>query len=292
LGLGHHALDAFGIVTGRGRSPRPISTRIMRRVRLVSPSSRRERQRSDVRQTHRLPVRRTAPYATLRFVNTLGLVTSRSDRVVARREHWDAAYVDRGAEGVSWFQKEPRFSLELFDALGITSSTAVIDIGGGASRLVDRLVQRGYEDLTVLDLSDAALEAAQRRLPAGAAVRWIHQDLLTWKPDRRWDVWHDRAVFHFLVDPDDQDRYLRLLRSVISPDGAVVIATFASDGPDYCSGLPVARYSADRLAALLGETFAVVEERREIHTTPAGVRQPFTWIAARSMSTRPTFLTN
>jgi len=211
-------------------------------------------------------------------------MTSRSPDFDKRQDHWDAAYMVRGIESVSWFQEEPRISLELFDVLGIKTHAAVIDIGGGASPLVDRLLRRGYKDLTVLDVSRAALEAARLKLPADAPVTWIHQDLLAWQPDRQYDVWHDRAVFHFLVDPGDQALYRKLLQSALTPDGVVVLATFAPDGPEYCSGLPVGRYSASSLAAVLGQTFTIVEERREIHTTPAGVRQPFTWIAARVAS--------
>lgn len=211
-------------------------------------------------------------------------MSSRPRELFERQAHWDAAYVTRGADGVSWFQRDPRISLELFESLGVTTSAAVIDVGGGASVLVDQLVGRGYEDLTVLDVSRAALQVAQRRLPVDAPVTWIHHDLLTWEPERNYDVWHDRAVFHFLVDPVEQDRYMRLLRSVLSAEGAVVLAAFAADGPDHCSGLPVVRFSAADLAAALGETFTVVEDRREIHTTPAGAHQPFTWLAARGRS--------
>lgn len=166
-------------------------------------------------------------------------MSSRPRELFERQAHWDAAYVTRGADGVSWFQRDPRISLELFESLGVTTSAAVIDVGGGASVLVDQLVGRGYEDLTVLDVSRAALQVAQRRLPVDAPVTWIHHDLLTWEPERNYDVWHDRAVFHFLVDPVEQDRYMRLLRSVLSAEGAVVLAAFAADGPDHCSGRPI-----------------------------------------------------
>ena len=201
-----------------------------------------------------------------------------------RAQHWDDTYVRRGTEGVSWFQAVPTTSLHLIDVLGIPPAAAVIDVGGGASSLVDRLVARGFTDLTVLDISDIALAAARARVGDRAPVSWVHEDVLAWRPQRRFALWHDRAVFHFLVEPSDQQRYLATLRAALAPAGAAIIATFAPDGPDRCSGLPVARYSADDLSALLGDAFAVVEASREEHTTPTGALQPFTWVAARLAS--------
>ena len=197
-----------------------------------------------------------------------------------RAKHWDDTYARRGTEGVSWFQAVPTTSLRLIDVLGIPPAAAVIDVGGGASSLVDHLVARGFTDLTVLDISDIALVAARDRVGRRAPVSWVHQDVLAWRPQRRFALWHDRAVFHFLVNPADQQGYLATVRAALAPAGAAIIATFAPDGPDHCSGLPVARYSADDLAALLGDAFAVVEASREEHTTPTGALQPFTWVAA------------
>jgi trans-aconitate methyltransferase len=177
-------------------------------------------------------------------------------------------------------------SLELIEVLGLPLDTAVLDVGGGASILVDALVERGFSDVSVLDVSATALELARRRLgaaPTGAAssVHWLHEDLLVWQPARRYDLWHDRAVFHFLVEPEQRDRYVNLLCEAVHPGGCVIIATFAPDGPESCSGLPVARYGADDLARVL-DGFEVVATRGEQHRTPAGVVQPFTWIVARS----------
>jgi trans-aconitate methyltransferase len=194
--------------------------------------------------------------------------------------HWDAAYGSRGARGVSWSEDEPRTSLQLIDALSVDRHAPVIDVGGGASRLVHRLIELGYDDLTVLDISSAALDASRDALPADAPVTWIHDDVLAWHPLRNYGLWHDRALFHFLVDPDERSSYLARLRAAVAPGGAVILATFAPDGPDHCSGLPVARYAASELAAVLPGGWRVVEERREVHVTPAGVSQPFTWIAA------------
>ena len=201
-----------------------------------------------------------------------------------RAKHWDDTYVRRGTEGVSWFQAVPTTSLHLIDVLGIPPAAAVIDVGGGASSLVDRLVARGFTDLTVLDISDIALAAARARIGDRAPVSWVHEDVLAWRPQRRFALWHDRAVFHFLIEPSDQQRYLAALSAALAPAGATILATFAPDGPDHCSGLPVARYSADDLSALLGDAFAVVEASREEHTTPTGALQPFTWVAARLAS--------
>ena len=172
----------------------------------------------------------------------------------------------------------------MIDVLGIAPAARVIDVGGGAASLVDQLIARGFTDLTVLDISQVALTAARARVGHQAPVSWVHEDVLTWRPRQRFDLWHDRAVFHFLVDPADQQRYLATVRATLAPAGAVIIATFASDGPDHCSGLPVARYSAEDLTALLGNAFTVVDTSREEHTTPAGARQSFTWVAARRAS--------
>ena len=199
-----------------------------------------------------------------------------------RARHWDAAYQALGIAGVSWFQPEPTLSLELIERLGITPDTAVIDIGGGASSLVDHLLNRGFTDVSVLDISKAALEEGRRRVGTSSAVTWLHEDLLSWGPSRRFGLWHDRAVFHFLTDEADRNRYVELLASRIEAGGALIMATFAKDGPEYCSGFRVARYSSDDLVNLLGSGFHAVEVRRELHTTPGGVVQPFTCVAARA----------
>ncbi len=198
-----------------------------------------------------------------------------------RADHWNAAYLTRGMEGVSWFQAEPTRSLDLIRVLEIAPSTSVIDVGGGASVLVDRLLASGFTDVTLLELSSAALKASRERIGKSDQVTWLPEDILTWKPDKHYGLWHDRAVFHFLTDPSERQRYLETMWSAIEPGGKLAIATFADDGPEYCSGLPVARYSADDLLAVLGDRFEVQETQRELHTTPAGTTQPFTWLAGR-----------
>lgn len=198
-----------------------------------------------------------------------------------RARYWDSAYAGAGARGVSWFEDTPRVSLELIGVLGLARDAAVIDVGGGASTLVDRLVEAGFTDVSVLDVSAAALAEARQRLGDTTAVTWLNQDLLLWNPERRFDLWHDRAVFHFLVAPEDREAYLRALQSAVVPGGHVVLAAFAPDGPESCSGLPVVRYSANDVVRLLGGGFELVETRREEHVTPRGAKQPLTWVAGR-----------
>ncbi len=145
--------------------------------------------------------------------------------------------------------------------------------------LVDRLLSDGFDDVTVLDISEVALATARKRIGETDRVAWLHEDVLAWKPDRRYGLWHDRAVFHFLTSPHDRDAYLKTMASALRAGALVVVATFAGDGPEYCSGLPVARYTVDDLVAVLGNGFCPRLTRREEHITPAGVLQPFTWVA-------------
>jgi trans-aconitate methyltransferase len=197
-----------------------------------------------------------------------------------RAEHWDGRYAAAGATGVSWHQEHAPTSVELMDAVGRTRDTAILDVGGGASTLVDDLLAEGQRDVTVLDVSASALDLARRRLGDRPEVTWVVTDLLDWTPPRRWDLWHDRAVLHFLVDAGDRARYVALLREALRPGGAFVIGTFAADGPTHCSGLPVLRYAPADLADLLGDV-TILEQRREVHHTPGGIPQPFTWLAGK-----------
>ena len=198
--------------------------------------------------------------------------------------HWEAVYESNSPDAVSWYQSEPTVSLELIDALGVSPNAAVIDVGSGASILVDRLLTRGFTDMSVLDISEAALRTSRHRVGEDAAeVHWIVGDLLAWEPPRRYDLWHDRAVLHFLIG-SDVAIYRATVEWAVAPGGSVILATFAPDGPECCSGLPVTRYSTAELAAVLGDGFEVVVHRREAHRTPGGAEQPFTWIAARRTS--------
>ena len=193
-----------------------------------------------------------------------------------RQAHWENVYRTKGEAEVSWFQESPALSLDLLRLAGATPQSAIIDVGGGASRLVDTLVSEGYEDVTVLDLSAAALAAAQARLGGKASrAHWLVADATTWEPSRTYDLWHDRAAFHFLTDPQDQAAYVARLKRALRSDGRVIIGSFALDGPEKCSGLPVARHDAESLGRALGPEFALVDTRRHEHRTPWGVVQRF-----------------
>ena len=193
-----------------------------------------------------------------------------------RSAHWDNVYITKGEAEVSWFQDSPATSLEMIRAAVPDRDAAIIDIGGGASRLVDALLHDGYRDVSVLDLSANALDAAKKRIGAAASmVDWVVADATTWQPAKTYGVWHDRAAFHFLTDPRDRAAYVKRLRSAVIPGGHVIIATFAPDGPEKCSGLPVQRHDAASLAAELGRDFELVETRNETHRTPWDATQAF-----------------
>jgi trans-aconitate methyltransferase len=195
---------------------------------------------------------------------------------VSRKAHWENVYTTKGEKEVSWYQDSPAPSLELIALTGLPISAEIIDIGGGASRLVDSLVAREFERVTVLDLSKAALDAAKARLAEKAArVRWEVADVTRWEPSRTYDLWHDRAAFHFQTDQADQSAYVDRLKKAVKLGGYVIIGTFALDGPERCSGLPIVRYDAASLSAILGTDFKLVEARRHDHVTPWGAVQRF-----------------
>jgi hypothetical protein len=200
--------------------------------------------------------------------------------VSTRQQHWDTTYASKPETGVSWFQSDPHRSFHWIQEAAPERSAAIIDIGGGASRLTDRLIAEGYSNLTVLDISSIALSRTQRRLgPAADKVNWITTDVTEWTPDQIWDVWHDRAVFHFLTQQDAQDAYIAALRRGTGEGSAVVMATFAPTGPEKCSGLPVQRYDAQSLAARLGRDFHLYAEAVERHETPFRTTQDFIYAA-------------
>lgn len=202
-------------------------------------------------------------------------------------EHWNTAYA-KGAETRSWFQPEATESLEFLAKAGASPPEAVIDVGGGASVLVDDLLARGYADLTVLDLSDEGMAIARARLgAAGAAVTWIVADLLAWTPPRRYDGWHDRAVLHFLTTDEERHRYAEVAATAVGPGGWIAIGGFAPDGPTSCSGLPVRGASSDELADLMADAFAPITTGRVVHTTPSGTDQAFAWLVARRRAPHP-----
>jgi SAM-dependent methyltransferase len=193
-----------------------------------------------------------------------------------RQQHWDQVYQTKGLGEVSWYQPRPDLSLALIDACAISKNTAIIDVGGGASTLVDCLLDAGYTRLAVLDVSAVALALARSRLGArAAAVEWIEADVTSFTPPRRFGLWHDRAVFHFLTAAEDRRSYVATLRRSLTPKGALIISTFAMDGPPKCSGLEVVRYDPQSLCAELGDEFQLQEVQRETHRTPWQSQQHF-----------------
>jgi SAM-dependent methyltransferase len=195
---------------------------------------------------------------------------------VSRKAHWENVYTTKGENEVSWFQENPAPSLDLIDIARPTPESTIIDIGGGASRLVDSLVARGFEHVTVLDLSEAALVAAKTRLGSkGKNVQWIAADVTRWYPNQTYDVWHDRAAFHFLTDSADRVAYVERLKRATKIGGFVIIGTFAIDGPEKCSGLPVHRYDSTSLSAELGKGFELIHSRSHEHSTPWDSKQRF-----------------
>jgi ubiquinone/menaquinone biosynthesis C-methylase UbiE len=200
-----------------------------------------------------------------------------------RKQHWEQVYTTKPSDSVSWFQEHADQSLRLIHKTGLDKDAAIIDVGGGASILVDELAAEGYTDLTVLDLSAAALSVAKQRLGKQAdAVHWMEGDITRAEfPTHRFDIWHDRAVFHFLTDPVDRNAYVERVMRAVRPGGHVIIATFGEDGPEKCSGLPVMRYKPESLHAEFGEAFLLVEHEKEAHHTPAGSVQQFVYCYCR-----------
>ncbi len=199
------------------------------------------------------------------------------------KAHWERVYTTKPATGVSWYQEHAEQSMQLIRRTGVARGGSIIDVGGGASTLVDDLLDEGHASITVLDLSAAALEAAKARLGKDAQrVRWLEGDILELAlPEHAYDVWHDRAVFHFLTREADRRAYVaRVLRSV-KPNGHVIVATFAEDGPTQCSGLPVVRYSPSELHGQFGPAFSLLKQEREEHRTPFGTVQSFIYCYCR-----------
>lgn len=195
-----------------------------------------------------------------------------------RKSHWDAIYSARAPNELGWYQAHPEVSLWLIETSGIGKDEPLIDVGGGASLLVDNLAASGFQGVTVLDVSPAAIAAAQARLGAQAGeVRWLAEDITCYTPSETYRLWHDRAVFHFLTAAADRQAYLSTAERALSPGGQMIIATFAPDGPDTCSGLPVVRYDAQSLAQEVGEHFELLETCGETHVTPGGGKQSFSY---------------
>jgi len=191
-------------------------------------------------------------------------------------DHWQGVYVGKAEDALTWFQDTPDVSLGLIARTGALAHARIIDIGGGASRLVDVLLERGFSDLTVLDIADAGLQQSRDRLGDNAArIKWLVADITQWTSPGHFDLWHDRAVFHFLTDENDRAAYRNTLEAALVAGGQVIIGTFALDGPEKCSGLPVRRYDGETLGLELGQGFRLQETILEGHVTPKGNIQHF-----------------
>lgn len=198
-----------------------------------------------------------------------------------RRDHWEAVWRDHPTETLSWHQEHAELSLALITER-VGPDASIIDVGGGDSPLAGDLLRRGYRDVTVLDVSDAAITQGQQRLgPLAEQVSWIPADVTTYRPARRYQLWHDRAVFHFLTAPNDQQCYAHTAAAAVLPGGWLVIAGFAPDGPEQCSGLPVHRHTSESLTEALEPTFLPVDFSAERHITPAGAVQRFLYATFR-----------
>lgn len=199
------------------------------------------------------------------------------------RTHWDHVYRTKSGDEVSWYRPHLERSLAFIESVAPDRAAAIIDVGGGESTLVDDLVARGYRDLTVLDIAPAAIAVARARLGAAAdRVTWLQAGIVAADlPERRFDLWHDRAVFHFLTDPAQRAAYVRQVLHAVRPGGHVVVATFGPAGPDQCSGLPVMHYDAPSLHREFGGGFRLVDSATELHRTPRGATQQFTYCFCR-----------
>jgi SAM-dependent methyltransferase len=201
-----------------------------------------------------------------------------------RKEHWEKIYREKQPTDVSWFQREPVRSLEWIRSVAPSKEAAIVDVGGGASVLVDRLLDLGYGNVTVLDVSGAALGVSRSRLGTRAdRVRWVEADVTRCDADLACDVWHDRAVFHFLTEAEDRKRYVDLVKRSLRPGGHGILAAFAPDGPEKCSGLPVRRYDAALVQGEFGGDFDLLREEAELHRTPADKEQRFRYFLLKRL---------
>ena len=201
-----------------------------------------------------------------------------------RQAHWQGVYETKAENEVSWYQEHPAASQSLIRDTGLDAGARVIDVGGGASRLVDHLIGEGWRNVAVLDIAPMALERARHRLgPRQAEVEWLVADVTRWTPSARFDLWHDRAVFHFLTDAADRAAYAKAMALAVPSGGHAIIGTFALDGPERCSGLPICRYDAENLAAEFAGDFQLAGSLSEDHVTPAGKIQRFLFCRFRRL---------
>lgn len=199
-------------------------------------------------------------------------------------QHWDSVYSTKSAQERSWTETVPDESLDFIKQTSTDLDAPVIDIGGGASLLVDELLNAGYSNVSLLDISQSALDETKTRIdatPNKSHVSYICTDITQWQPTHTYTTWHDRAVFHFLTDESDRNIYVALASTAIASGGHLVLATFAPDGPESCSGLPVQRWSVNELARLFSDSFTLVDSTTSNHTTPWDSKQPFTWVVLK-----------
>ncbi len=195
-----------------------------------------------------------------------------------KKGHWESIYSQKRSSEVSWYQQHPEYSLSLIESSGVDKSVQIIDIGGGASTLVDCLLATGFRNISVLDIADSAISQAKTRLAQQAEkIKWIVQDITSFKTDQLYELWHDRAVFHFLTNADDRSSYLKTISRALKPGAHVIIATFNLNGPEKCSGLDVVRYSPETLSQTFGDGFLLHETKTEKHQTPSGAWQSFVY---------------
>ncbi len=195
-----------------------------------------------------------------------------------RKEHWEQVYTNKSPLEVSWYQQEPAISLRLIQDSVLDHSQSILDVGGGASVLIDRLLDRGYKNLSVLDISNSALQHARDRLgEQSRQIEWFESDITEFVPPHSFACWHDRAVFHFLTDAEDRKKYIEILSRALQSGDHLVLAAFALDGPTMCSGLDIVQYSSEKISKELGEQFKLIEEVSELHITPAQKEQMFTY---------------
>ncbi|MCW9025208.1 MAG: class I SAM-dependent methyltransferase [Gammaproteobacteria bacterium] len=193
-----------------------------------------------------------------------------------RKAHWDNIYTSKDHKGVSWYQESPDISLQLLDKVGATVDDRIIDIGAGASTLVDALISKGYSNISILDISDNALSIVKQRLGGNASLpSYYTSDVTGFSPECQFDIWHDRAVFHFLTQAEDRDKYASRLDALLSDNGKIIIGTFSLNGPKQCSGLDIEQYDEKKITNVLGKHFELIDTCVDVHKTPGGMKQEF-----------------
>ncbi len=205
-----------------------------------------------------------------------------------RKSHWENIYGTKKSTEVSWYQQKPQVSLDYIHTTGIEKDAAIIDVGGGDSYLVDYLIDKGFSDITVLDISEKALERAKERLgERSSEVTWIAADAATFRPEKKYDIWHDRAAFHFLTEKEDIDNYLKNIEEAVNSRGQVILGTFSDKGPEKCSGIFIKQYSVEEMSKLLSDNFELLGCDNIDHITPTGAKQNFTFCRWRRSPLTP-----